>query len=185
MNTNQENINDKKVFAVSHYLSNSEGKLLPEKPTVCPLCENPGTTPCKIVINQYRDRKTGPCFPLMVVRCCTHKIYFTIYPPGHVPHGRKRISPVAPDGGDLNEKEGAAKFSGTLFDAALDASQNHEWPSYKFDGEIIGNLLPRLNTQIRHLDYAAHLLGIHPSIDTQTKENLSQILSIPGQQLYD
>jgi hypothetical protein len=174
----------KRFFAVSHYLPNSEGKLLPEKPTVCPLCET-SAIPCKIVINHYRGRKTGPCIPLMVVWCYTHKIFFTLYPHGHVPYGRKRIAPVALDGGDLYEKEGAVKFSGTIFDAALDASQNHKWPSYEFDGEVIGNLLPRFNTQIRHLDYTAQLLGIHPSIDIQKKENLSQILSIPGQQLHD
>ncbi len=54
--------------------------------------------PCRIARDHRRDRKTGPEFPILVLRCYTHGRSFTLYPLGHVPYGRTAVAPVSPDG---------------------------------------------------------------------------------------
>jgi len=136
---------------------------------------------CKVNLDHMRERKTGPCFALCVMRCRVHRKGFTIYPPGHVPYGQKSVAPVAPDGSWITGQSGAKRFAGTFFDAALDAADNHAWPHASYDGD----LHPRFRTQLRHLDRAALLLGIKPDIDVYLREETSNILSVPGQVLHD
>jgi len=45
-------------------------------------------------VHSTRPRKTGPCVPVTVARCHRHEIYFTVYPPGHVPYGRAAVLPL-------------------------------------------------------------------------------------------
>jgi hypothetical protein len=132
-------------------------------------------------LDHLRDRKTGPCFALYVMRCRVHRKGFTIYPPGHVPYGQKPVAPVAPDGSWIERESGAKRFAGTCFDAALDAADNHPWPHASYDG----NLHLRFRTQLRHLDRLSLLLAIKPDIDEYLREEASNILSIPGQVLHD
>ncbi|MCP4760329.1 MAG: hypothetical protein GY870_01025, partial [archaeon] len=72
-----------RAFLVSPYYPNQNGEMIPELPTVCPhyYLDN---QPCQLANDHNRDRKTGPCFPIRIMRCKTHKLGFTIYPPGHV-----------------------------------------------------------------------------------------------------
>ena len=81
----------------------------------CPYSEAP--EPCRIVLHGFRERKTGPEFPIQVLHCGTHARYFTVYPMGHVPYGRVRMAPVDPGGDALEGVEGevAASWRGTLF----------------------------------------------------------------------
>ncbi len=70
---------------------------------------------CDLWKHHVRERKTGPCFGLWVMRCRTHAIHFTAYPHGHVPYGRQRVAPVSP-AGSVTEKEGGRRsWKGTLF----------------------------------------------------------------------
>ena len=57
------------------------------------------TETCSLSIDHYRDRKTGPGFPLAVVGCRRHPICrFTLYPPGHIPYGRQAVVSCSPLG---------------------------------------------------------------------------------------
>ena len=73
--------------------------------------------PCRILQHGFRERKTGPEFPIQVLRCGSHKRHFTVYPMGHVPYGRVSMAPVDPGGEALEVMEGepAASWRGTLF----------------------------------------------------------------------
>ena len=84
-------------FVVTPYLSNDDGELCPRMPAYGP-CGMGDERACRLVLDHHRPRTTGPCFPLMVLRCTTHDLGFTLYPPGHVPYGRRAIAPVAADG---------------------------------------------------------------------------------------
>jgi hypothetical protein len=129
-----------------------------------------------------RERKTGPCFPIRVMRCLAHKRGFTLYPPGHVPYGRKRLAPVAHDG-RLEEAgcEGAERFRTTYFEAALDARAGKAWPQQGFEG----SRQERFPSQMRQLRRAAQLLGAAPGLPGKRREGISAILSVPGQSLHD
>jgi hypothetical protein len=116
-----------------------------------------------------------------VIRCSSHKIGFTIYPPGYVPHARQQLAPVAPDGHLITEKSGTQLFRGTYFDAALDAAVGHFWPCES----ATGSLSARYCTQKRHLSRALLLLGIQPGLHERLREETAQILAVPGQLLLD
>ena len=169
-----------RLYVVSPYYADSDGKLVAELPIFGP-CHHWDQRPCKLGIDHYRDRKTGPCFPILVIRCSTHKKGFTIYPPGYVPHGRQPLAPVAPDGHLITEKSGAQLFRGTYFDAALDAAVGHFWPCES----TTGSLSARYCTQKRHLSRTLLLFGIQPGLHERLREETSQILVLPGQLLHD
>ncbi len=173
-------INQNRVYVVCAYYADSHGKLVAELPGFGP-CHHWDQRPCKLCIDHYRARKTGPCFPILVIRCSTHKKGFTIYPPGYVPHGRQQLAPVAPDGHLITEKSGAQLFTGTYFDAALDAAVGHFWPCES----TTGSLSARYCTQKRHLSRALLLLGIQPGLHQRLREETAHILAMPGQLLHD
>ncbi len=183
-NTSQNNIifskKGDKIFITSPYYADSQGKFTPNSPDFCPF-QIRDKRPCKILRSYFRDRKTGPCFPLLVLKCETHEIGFTIYPPGYTPYGRKLLAPVANDGYPTTEKSGPLRFEGTYFDAALDAAKLDLWPYQSLEGSAVSRRI----TQKRHLDRAALILGVHPELDERVREELAQILSLPGQQLLD
>jgi hypothetical protein len=115
------------------------------------------------------------------MRCGTHKKAFTVYPPGHVPYGRQRVAPIAPDGGQIKVAGDEHFFAGTYFDAALDAARHCAWPHEAYDD----SLQSRFPTQVRHLKRAALLLGTEPGLDAHLREQTAQILAVPGQLLHD
>ena len=53
---------------------------------------------CEIAVHHRRERKTGPEFAVLVLRCRTHRRAFTLYPLGQVPYGRMAVAPVSCDG---------------------------------------------------------------------------------------
>lgn len=80
--------------------------------------------PCRIWLRHWRTRKTGPEFPLVVVACRTHRVAFTLYPPGYVPYGRVAMAPVDAAGRLLEAPEAV---DATLEDRALDVADDDRW----------------------------------------------------------
>lgn len=148
-------------------------------PSICPL-HSTDDHDCRIGISHRRLRKTGPDFSLFVMVCREHNIGFTLYPPGYYPYSRHTLAPVSPDGSLLVEQTDH-RFSGTLFDAPLDAAAGNIW----YQESTENSLTPRLTTQNRHLERIAWLFGIEGDGETRQREEVSQILTISGQLLHD
>ena len=165
---------------VAPYLPDCEGRLIAKRPSVGPCTAHEGR-PCRLSLDHERPRKTGPCFALEVLRCRTHKVAFTVYPPGHVPYGRVALAPVAPDGHALITTPSANRFEDTVFAAALDAADHRAWPQAAEDGYLIA----RFSTQMRRLVRACQLLGVEPTVEAESRESLSSILGVAGQHLHD
>jgi hypothetical protein len=175
-----------RIFVITPYDTNNRGRLSATVPDSCPVgYEN--REPCQISINHHRDRQTGPCFPLAVVYCKIHDVYFTLYPPGHYPYGRQplveqitvnsEIVEISTSADDLDLPDRLVFFRGSLFDAALDADLFHAWPKEGCQG----SLQPRFNTQLRLLDRAAKLLGISLTSGSRQRELITEVLDLPGQ----
>lgn len=154
--------------------------MVPELPNVGP-CADPDGQPCKLSSHHFRQRKTGPCFPLMVMSCQPHKKAFTLYPPGHTPYGRKPLANVAEDGTEITGDQGDHRFQDTLFDAALDAAKGNFWfRRYGYDREK-----QKDTTQHCHLYRAQLILGIQSDMTEKQRETAGQILGVPGQLIHD
>jgi hypothetical protein len=133
-------------------------------------------------VDHLRERKTGPCFPLTVLRCRTHALAFTLYPPGHVPHGRQAVAPVAPDGHEetLASDEAAGevapliRWQRTLFVAALDAAAGRAWPRSSRPDHDLGGW----GSQGRLLARSERLLGISPEQDEAQQLRMARALSL-------
>ena len=116
------------------------------------------------------------------MRCNTHDIGFTIYPPGYYPYSRHTLAPVDIEGNRITKAyDKTSLFSGTVFEAAIDAAAGIQWQIESNDGL----LKPRFSTQLRHIQRAAILLGIAPDTKPYLREEIAQILSVPGQILKD
>jgi hypothetical protein len=157
-----------------------EGSPAPVLPTVCPLHSTDDRV-CRIKKSHRRVRKTGPDFSLFVVVCKEHNIGFTLYPPGYYPYSRHTLAPVSSDGSLLAEQAENHRFNGTLFDAPIDAAGGNIWCQESTEN----SLTPRRTTQNRHLERIAELFGIGADGETRQREEVSQILMVPGQLLYD
>lgn len=170
-----------RIYAVAPYFPDSEGKMVPELPNTGP-CQSWNDCSCNINQDHYRERKTGPEFPILVVRCTQHKVGFTIYPFGFSPYGRSSIAPVAPEGSLSIDGNGSDRFAGTYFDAALDASKSFPWRhSYQEEQSSTASFV----TQTRHLKRICAWLGIDPESDQQQREATIRLLDVPGQLLHD
>lgn len=91
----------------------------------CPEADEGQT--CATSHNGFRERVTGPGFPIQVMKCASHGRAFTVYPPGFLPYGRQRIAPVAA-GGDVLEADGPVagideRWHGTLFRCGRDSGR--------------------------------------------------------------
>jgi len=166
-------------FVVTSYRSDANGSLKPDVPARCPLAATSiRPEPCCRITNDHeRIRKTGPGHPLQVVRCHAHGIAFTLYPPGFAPYRRQSVAVVGPDGAQVGTDESSvlnAGFGGTLFDAALDASQGIAWARES------GCELPDRwwSTQGRHLELAARIVGIACGLAGRTRETIASILAL-------
>jgi hypothetical protein len=119
-----------------------------------------------VVIHEWRERKTGPGFPLMEVRCKTHGVHYTAYPPGYVPYGRELVAPTGPPKGA--EEEGRSAWAGTLFAPAL----AEPWPDgHEFTGQTCWS------TYRRHLGLSGAVLGLAGSVGLG--EQAAAILAVP------
>ncbi|RLC27444.1 MAG: hypothetical protein DRH37_10755 [Deltaproteobacteria bacterium] len=81
----------------------------------------------------------------------------------------------------LVQDHGDDPFSGTYFDAAIDAHNRLSWHL----ASMPGSLDSRFQTQQRQMDRAALILAIDCASDQRQREQIAHILSIPGQILHD
>lgn len=155
--------------------------MMPELPSAGP-CKSWDNCPCHINQDHFRERKTGPEFPILVVRCTKHRVAFTIYPFGYPPYGRSSIAPVAPEGSVTIGENGSKRFCGTYFDAAIDAAEPSAW-WHQYENEHLSAL--SFITQTRHLMRICAWLGIDPGGAQQQSEAAMRLLDVPGQLLHD
>jgi len=147
----------RRAFVISPYRVVAGGRLTPDLPG---RCLDAGEGVCRICVDHWRPRKTGPCFALCVVECVTHGRRFTLYPPGHVPYGGVAVAPVASDGHLLRDaEEGGRAWDLTLFRAARDAARAIGWPRALAPGDGERGQ-ESLRTQRRRIVLAASLLGV-------------------------
>lgn len=158
-------------FLIVEYISGTDGQMVPrEIPNVAP-CQRHGD-PCRVGVHARRHRKTGPCHPLVVIRCKTHERCFTLYPPEYVPYGRKRVAPVGGDGRPEAASLNADHWRETLFGAAIEAASRETplWPRDPSAGQL------SLRTQRRWVERAAIWLGVLG--DRRLSERTAHLLSI-------
>jgi hypothetical protein len=132
---------------------------------------------CRIRVNHWRSRKTGPRFALCIVECVTHRCIFTLYPPGHMPYGRVAMAPVAVDGEPLRDVAGGCAWDLTLFRAARDAARGIAWPRVLGPGDAARGQ-ESWRTQRRRIVVAALLLGALAE-STHTQPAVAEKLGIP------
>lgn len=133
--------------------------------------------PCRLSKQDWRERQTGPGFPVAILRCRTHGKYFTVYPTGFTPFGRQRTAP-APQAGEPGAAcDERARWTGTLFEAAAQAAAGNIGVR---DAGYDAPSKPRHSTQRRRVDRAARLLGLSAEIDEQSADTVAQALDLPG-----
>lgn len=161
-------------FVVTPYRPGPDGVLTPEIPSEG-VCASLGPPRCKLNIDHRRERSTGPCFPLTVMRCRPHKRAFTLYPPGHVPYGRVAVVAVALDASPIFGRDGIDRFQETLFTASLDAAAGKAWHR-----EHVGSTDRWWGTQLRRLKQAARLLALAPTVAWRHRGRVADLLALDG-----
>ena len=167
------------VFAVAPYAPDEGGVLQVQLPERC-VHAGPAET-CSVYIDHYRPRKTGPGFPLAVVGCTRHPASrYTLYPPGHVPHGRKAVVPCMPTGPlPQSRASGQPPWPATLFSAAIDAAAGDvDSVSHRSTRDVSCR-----RTEGRHLERAGDLLGLLPDVESRNQERIATRLQIPTMDL--
>jgi len=147
-------------------------------PNVC-ICAETGVA-CWIVVNHWRPRKTGPMFPLAVVRCVVHGVAFTLYPRGHVPYGQIAVAPVSPDGSAIATEAGD-RWTRTIFGASADASRAVEWAraTPRDNEDRLGKPPDRwASTQRRRLTAALAILGVAVEQPERQREQHAEALGV-------
>jgi hypothetical protein len=117
------------------------------------------------------------------VRCDVHSAsYFTLYPPGHVPHGRIAVAPLTSVGTVLIDRERQEpSWNASVFVAALDAAAGERW----LDDVVDERNLPytsdrrRRRTQGRWLVKTSRLLGLAPEQSDSRRELVAARLMVP------
>jgi len=131
---------------------------------------------CAPFVDHYRSRKTGPGFAVAVVGCGRHPLgRYTLYPPGHIPYGRQAVVPCSPSGPLLRDRTtGQPVWAATLWAAATEAADGQRWPAASPADEV-----RRRRTQGSRLALAGQLLGVHPELDSRTRERIATRLRVP------
>ena len=134
---------------------------------------------CAISKHDWRSRKTGPSFPIRILRCRTHAHHFTVYPSGFTPYSRQRLAPIA-TAVRLDTTEGAAlsrEWDGTVFEAAFHAAEGKLGLREVVHGDPVE---PRYVTQRRRIERAGLLLGLSAETDERVAEVVAQSLRLLG-----
>lgn len=161
---------------IAPYHARAGGVLFPQLPAVC-AAHGADARDCRIAVHHLRPRATGPGFPLVVAQCRTHRLVFTLYPPGHVPYGRSPVIPVTVDGKRIQRQPaapGAEGLRGTIFDAALDGAAGRQWARMDDEGSKLW-----WNTQVRHQARIERWLGLSPAQSPSLREQLATALGVP------
>lgn len=148
-----KNTSVQRDFLVAVYIPNDDGRMVVETmPTECPCCE--AGVECKMSLHQYRQRKTGPKHPLAIVKCESHRRFYTVYPLGYVPYKR---APLVPEGNENSGCDDLTPWLDTVFESAVRAGSFGEscsW-SMEFTGE------KSWWTQMRQTRKAGEWLGLN------------------------
>lgn len=164
-------------FATTTYEAGHDGVLRAQLPSRCVFAT--GAQTCCIFVDHYRLRKTGPGYAVAVIGCGVHPYgRYTLYPPGHVPYGRRPVAPYRPSGQLVVDAESRRPpWEATLFAAALDAAKGESWPA---EGRWFQQPDPRRRqTQGRSLQLAGRLVGVHPQLEDSVRERIATRLAVP------
>lgn len=169
-------------FVITTYSYDLSGVPVPVRPVQCIAFWGEAAGACLLRVDHCRPRKTGPCFALTVMRCATHDLAFTLYPPGHVPHGRVAITPISSTSGTGTTSEllfatestpperersstpttrapsssrRALDWRVTVFESACDAVGCRAWSRARAATQP-----KRWRTQVRHITLCATILGL-------------------------
>ena len=133
---------------------------------------------CAISKHRWRSRKTGPAFPLRILRCRTHPHYFTVYPTGHTPHSRQRLTPIAsPPVAPTEQAAAGEQWEGTVFEAAVGAASGKLGLREVIHGDPIE---PRYATQRHRIGRAGLLLALAAETGERVAEVVAQTLKLLG-----
>ena len=129
-----------------------------------------------------------------MVYCHVHEVHFTLYPPGYTPYGRKPVASVAPDGGTIRRAADedpwvarddgpdpgvASSFSGTLFEAALDAAAGAAWErAEEHLHQGLGGSERYWSTQIRQLSRCTRAVGVAEDLEDVVREQIAEALGL-------
>jgi len=157
-------------------------------PTTCAWASE-GAAPCAVGKKCDRRQKTGPCHPVCVLRCATHCVCFTVYPPGHVPHGRRAVINLAldgsdPDDGDADDADVSDTpgiLDGTQLEPAWEAGHGKTW-SREYELTVTENWF---GTQWRQVERATHLTGVALDVEEPDQITRAEILSIDALRLRE
>ena len=164
-----------KVFIVTHYRPGPAGSMNADLPKQAPCAQGSGLR-CIIREHDRRARKTGPCFPLVVVKCHAHKRGFTLYPPGYAPYRRQSVVVATSDGESVRTGQtDRRRFAGTVFQAALDAAVDIAW---RREGCGDAKAKGSWTTQLRHLDIAAGVVGVAPELSARDRDEIADVLRV-------
>lgn len=176
--------NARAFVTAPYWLGEAEHPSPPVLPSIC-LYANGESGGCTIKVHHLRERKTGPGFPVVVLRCLVHRHAFTLYPLGQVPYGRVAFAPVSCDGELLHSAEepsapdGSPCWQTTIFLAALQAASGQPWPRQS-DG------IARVwETQLVDLAKSAKALGLTKETPPRIGEQIAQQLFVPRLELLD
>jgi len=154
----------KSDFIISAYHQDVWGDMQVVMPHSAP-CGEGSTTPCRIGQHAMRERSTGPGYPLVVIRCHRHGKCFTVYPPGFVPYGRRRM-PTKP------EETATAPALQAARDAA--APTVARWPDWLAAQKRLG----WASTQWRHLCRLGRWLGLAANTQLEA-QRFATALQVP------
>jgi len=133
---------------------------------------------CAISKHAWRNRKTGPGFPLRILHCRTHRHYFTVYPLGFTPYARQALAPLA---SVRAAASGSAAISSpwdrTVFEAAVRAAEGKLGLRDVIHGDPVE---PRYATGHRRTQRAGLLLGLAAQTDERVAEVVAQSLGLLG-----
>lgn len=129
---------------------------------------------CAISKHDWRSRKTGPGFPVRILRCRTHRRFFTVYPEGFTPYSRRRLAPLASTTRARTSESTtlSSRWGETVFSAALYGAEGAN-----DDGN---SRVPRNAAGRRRIERAGLLLGLAPETDERVAEVMAQCLGLPG-----
>ena len=168
-------LNARRPFATAPYRPSASEQLEPwVVPRTCVFAATEDE-PCRVGVRQHRARKTGPAFPIVVLRCRTHGRAFTLYPLGHFPYGRTAAAPVSADGELLwvhDADDAELRWQPTLFapafapvpDAASAAVDRRGW---------------HFTEPAERLGMAAAVLGLDVPLPDRAGEAVAAQLDLP------
>jgi len=152
---------------------------VPDVPSSCPLAAP--RTSCRLGRHSRRERKTGPCHPLTVMRCRTHGVCFSLHPVGYVPYARQPITPEAGATGSLVGVVSEAA-AGELWPwrpvAAADGSESQRGQSIDATNERATGERGWRSTQAAHVRRAATMTGIAGELDGRCRPRMARVLGV-------